>query len=392
MTGKIPFKEFSAGDRTPIEVIMRQANDFKRNTALHGVLENILNAILILNKNRQIVYMNSRAAKLMNVEDYEVLLGLRPGEAIQCTHAKDSEYGCGTTVFCKECGANKAIQDGFNRTPSVQECRITRIVDGEIQALELLVISSEYIYNNEQFYIVSLADISHEKRRRALERIFFHDVLNTASGLSGAIEMLKMSASAEIMEPVQLAEMALNELIDQIQSQRQLIQAENNELTVSISLTNTIAELTRLVNIYTRHPVCIDKHLKLSSESESIDFYTDRVILGRVLGNLIKNALEASTRGETVTVKSEKKGDAYVCFKVHNPAVMPENVQLQIFNRSFTTKGVGRGLGTYSVKLLTTRYLKGSVSFISNKESGTTFEISLPLNLQSISDPKPTDS
>jgi signal transduction histidine kinase len=110
------------------------------------------------------------------------------------------------------------------------------------------------------------------------------------------------------------------------------------------------------------------------------------------LGNLIKNALEASTRGETVTVKSEKKGDAYVCFKVHNPAVMPENVQLQIFNRSFTTKGVGRGLGTYSVKLLTTRYLKGSVSFISNKESGTTFEISLPLNLQSISDPKPTDS
>lgn len=38
---------------------------------------------------------------------------------------------------------------------------------------------------------------------------------------------------------------------------------------------------------------------------------------------------------------------------------LPLLVQLQIFNRSFSTKGKGRGTGTYSMKLLTKRYLKG---------------------------------
>jgi sensor histidine kinase regulating citrate/malate metabolism len=52
---------------------------------------------------------------------------------------------------------------------------------------------------------------------------------------------------------------------------------------------------------------------------------------------------------------------------------------LQIFQRSFSTKGAGRGLGTYSIKLLGERYLHGTVSFASSAEQGTIFQISLPL-------------
>ncbi|MCX6911436.1 MAG: ATP-binding protein [Verrucomicrobia bacterium] len=60
---------------------------------------------------------------------------------------------------------------------------------------------------------------------------------------------------------------------------------------------------------------------------------------------------------------------------------MPPSVQLQVFNRSFSTKGSGRGLGTYSVKLLTERYLKGKAGFTTSKEGGTTFFIILPKHL-----------
>ena len=56
---------------------------------------------------------------------------------------------------------------------------------------------------------------------------------------------------------------------------------------------------------------------------------------------------------------------------------MPQSTQLQVFNRSFTTKGQGRGLGTYSVRLLTERYLKGSVDFVSKPGTGTTFRVFL---------------
>jgi signal transduction histidine kinase len=57
---------------------------------------------------------------------------------------------------------------------------------------------------------------------------------------------------------------------------------------------------------------------------------------------------------------------------------MPRDVQLQVFQRFFSTKGAGRGLGTYSIRLLTERYLKGNVSFTSSPEEGTTFRVCYP--------------
>ena len=71
--------------------------------------------------------------------------------------------------------------------------------------------------------------------------------------------------------------------------------------------------------------------------------------------------------------------DEEVVFAVHNTEVMPEEVQLQVFQRSFSTKGQpGRGIGTYSMKLLGERYLGGKVSFTSQPSEGTTFRLAIP--------------
>jgi Histidine kinase-, DNA gyrase B-, and HSP90-like ATPase len=57
---------------------------------------------------------------------------------------------------------------------------------------------------------------------------------------------------------------------------------------------------------------------------------------------------------------------------------MPEAVQLQMFQRSFSTrKGRGRGIGSYSVKLLIEKYLHGKVWFVSREPEGTTFFVAL---------------
>lgn len=76
---------------------------------------------------------------------------------------------------------------------------------------------------------------------------------------------------------------------------------------------------------------------------------------------------------------SVRTSAAEVSFSVHNPGPIPEEVQAQLFQRSFSTKeGRGRGIGLYSVKLLTERYLGGSVNFHSSPEAGTTFTVTLP--------------
>ena len=72
-----------------------------------------------------------------------------------------------------------------------------------------------------------------------------------------------------------------------------------------------------------------------------------------------------------------------VVFAVHNPAVIPEQVQLQMFQRSFSTKSQpGHGIGTYSMKLLGEQYLGGKVTFVSRFPEGTTFTLTLPKSRQ----------
>lgn len=98
----------------------------------------------------------------------------------------------------------------------------------------------------------------------------------------------------------------------------------------------------------------------------------------RILGNMLKNGLEAILPGQAVTIDCFGQGDEVV-FAVHNPGVIPEEVQLQMFQRSFSTKeDTGRGIGTYSMKLLGEGYLGGRVEFVSRLPEGTTFTLSLP--------------
>ena len=120
----------------------------------------------------------------------------------------------------------------------------------------------------------------------------------------------------------------------------------------------------------------------LADDSLAVNLFSDPVLLERVLGNMIKNALEATPSNGTVTVGCGPIQGG-VQFWVHNPTDMPRDVQLQVFQRAFSTKGKGRGFGTYGIKLLAERYLQGGIGFESVEAEGTTFWISLPVELNS---------
>ncbi len=135
--------------------------------------------------------------------------------------------------------------------------------------------------------------------------------------------------------------------------------------------------VVRLCILYSHHSVAEGKRIAPPVITGETMIRADDVILGRILGNLIKNALEASQKGQSVSVTYSNDGSP--AFSVHNDTAMSEEARLQMFQRSFSTKeGRGRGIGSYSVKLLTERYLKGAVTFESNPGEGTTFTIRLP--------------
>jgi len=342
---------------------------------LDKILGSVPDVLLFLNEHRQIVFANRATFCFLGIEPTTDVLGSRPGEALSCVHATETEGGCGTAEACQTCGAVQAILAAQQGNSDVRECRIA--VKDSFDAVDLKVSTVPFEYEGEVFTICAVQDISHEKRRRTLERTFFHDVLNTAGGLRGYTELLLESEPDEQPEVAATVNDIATNLIEEIETQRSLMAAEADELSVNVSDLRAKEVLEELAVAYRRHEVGKDKSIIVAAGSENVAFRSDHALLLRVVGNMVKNALEASSEGETVRLGAENN-DNQVEFWVNNLAVMPRDVQLQVFQRSFSTKGSGRGIGTYSMRLLVSKYLGGSVDFESTQDHGTTFRVRLP--------------
>jgi signal transduction histidine kinase len=156
-----------------------------------------------------------------------------------------------------------------------------------------------------------------------------------------------------------------------------LLAAERNELPVTLAPTSSQLLLESTVQAYRHHPLAARKTIAIPSDPAAFLIETDATLMHRVLSNLLKNALEASHPGDTIELGAAELPDRRV-FWCHSPRAIPRTTQLQIFQRNFSTKGPGRGVGTYSIRLLTERYLGGKVTLTSTPETGTRFELSFP--------------
>jgi len=332
----------------------------------------------VIDKNRQIVYANDEFLSLLGINTIEPILGKRTGEVVGCIHSNEEEGGCGTSKACEYCGAvNAILESQKSGMKSMKETRISSIIDGKHKSWDLNVSSTPISISGEVFYVLMLQDISDEKRRFVLERIFFHDLLNSAGGLNGLLTMLKEGTDPEeARELIKLSEEASRDIIEEIILHRQLRSAEKGDLDVKIETVNSSVLIESAIGKISSHDVGLEKQIVVSDKSADLDFETDKVLFQRVITNLIKNALEATEKGGSVGIEVVNAINKLV-FRIRNAHVIPQEVQLQLFQRSFSTKGLSRGIGTYSIKLLTENYLKGKVSFVSNEKEGTVFSVEL---------------
>ncbi len=370
---------FAPAERSTPDEVGNQAGLLSGDPFFLGALDLLQEAVIILNRNRQILFANKAFLRFSAGEEDSELEGLRPGEALQCGNAYRTEAGCGTSQHCSVCGFIKSILSGQEGKDGVRECRITRKDSGE--ALDLRIFSSPFLYKGHPYTIHTVRDISHEKRRSALEKLFFHDIMNTAGNLHGLAECLRDSSAKGEEELIENIYNVSQQLIHEIEAQKELTLAENNELHVHPFPFSTTEILHRVTEQYKTHEMNKDHEILVASNSAEVVMTSDWNLLCRVLGNMLKNAIEASDPGSRITLGCEADREE-VRFRVHNPKAIPSDVQLQVFQRSFSTKGAGRGLGTYSMRLLTERYLKGSVSFASSPGQGTTFTATYPLSLE----------
>ncbi len=372
--------------------IRRLSEEVSASPLFQAVLASVDGYLLVLNQRRQILAANRDFVQLLGLEPTACLIGDRLGDALRCIHASEGPGGCGTSEHCRMCGAVLAIL-GSQATgePVTRECLASVNRDAGVEALELRVRATPIEVGGHSFTVLALHDISAEKRREALERTFFHDILNTVGGLTGWSKLL---GSVSGLDPAMVASRILalaRRLEAEIETHRGLTQAESGTLAVELSVIPVQQVLDVVSVVFEAHPVTAGKRFSVEAAEPDDALITDAGLLCRVLTNMVKNAFESSAPGTEVRLWYERR-DAEHQFSVHNPGVIPRDVALRIFQRSFSTKAAsGRGIGTYSMKLFGERYLGGHVGFTTSAASGTTFFIQLPTEVspRELSSPPP---
>lgn len=356
-----------------------EARAARQSPMIEGVLEAVEDPLFVLNNHRQVLLANAQAIETLGEESATETVGMRPGELFACIHADDGPGGCGGSEACSDCGALQAVlRARRGKRPETRECLLTRRRKTGIEAAEFRVRAAPFQVGPHEFTTVLFQDISAAKRREALERIFFHDVMNTIGGLRGWSETLVMmkdstpvSAARRI---VALADVLIREILDQ----KMLLEAERGDL-VPTFRDCRIGEVYEVVrNVFSGNPVTKGRALEIASRGDLQTIVSDPGLLGRVLVNLVMNAFEATHEGGAVRIW-HSRGNGRVTFHVWNAGTMAADVARHVFQRSFSTKSdKGRGIGTYSARILVERYLGGQVTFRSSAEEGTTFLVELP--------------
>jgi signal transduction histidine kinase len=349
-------------------------------TELTQILDLLQGLLAVVDGDRRVVFANQAFLDFTKRKDLGEVCGLKPGDIFECAHAACAEKGCGTSENCRLCGAYQAIEETRSTgMPSTREFRITGGESARALANEFRARTAPFQASGNDYILICLQDISAEKRKTALERIFFHDILNTASSIKVYLDLLRPGVTEDGSRRL-LARLdsIAKTLLEEIQSQKILVSAENKTLTVQRSLISSRELVEDIVHQFDERDISQGKKIAVAAFSEDFSLVSDDSLLRRVLTNAMKNGLEASGEGATVTIGFGKQ-ESTAKFWVHNPGAIEDSIKDRIFHRYFSTKGEDRGLGTYSMKLLTQDYLRGAVGFESSAESGTTFTITLPV-------------
>ncbi len=127
--------------------------------------------------------------------------------------------------------------------------------------------------------------------------------------------------------------------------------------------------VTFLNNAIARKKIKIVKNL-----ADDIEFKLYRNEFLQVMLNLLKNAIDATDEGGTITLRLYRHGKKVIIAVENTGVPISEEVMRRIYEPYFTTKKDSMGLGLYMTKIIVEKHMKGEI-LIERLPDGTKFII-----------------
>ena len=215
-----------------------------------------------------------------------------------------------------------------------------------------------------------------------------HDIRTPANAIRLQAELIKRSASnpavaskvTEMAHHLQVNAIALVDLVGEVLDLTHFDTGKVELQETEFSLVEVVADECRQLA-----PVAESKQLMLRCERSDAPLWVraDRVKLGRVLGNLIENAVKFTDRGEIVVSLRYTPGVGVALAVRDTGAGIPFDQQALVFDEFFQLRNPerdrtkGRGLGLAICKRLADA-MGGRLTVESSPGAGSTFTLSLP--------------
>jgi two-component system nitrogen regulation sensor histidine kinase GlnL len=346
-----------------------------------NVLESLDDGLIVIGRQGRIEFMNEGAAQLT---------GLSSAQAV---NQPASHVFAGNRWLVELIATTRA--SGVRNVSADASLAGRARAERPIRAAATLLMDS---HGAELGALLTLHDLSYqrelESRTREADRLgqleillagLAHEIKNPLSGIRGAAQLLAAAAS-DAKRTRECTQIIVGE-IDRL----------NGLMTQLLDLTGP-SRLERVpVNI---HEV-VDRVLAIESASATGKHFIRRfdpslpAVLGdagrltQVLLNLVRNAIEASSPGGTVTLTTRMETSYYLAgahgreqflsldVSDQGPGISPENLE-RIFSPFFTTKTDGTGLGLAISQRIVTEH-GGVLRVKSEAGVGTIFTVTLPV-------------
>ncbi len=226
----------------------------------------------------------------------------------------------------------------------------------------------------------ALAKSEREGAWQEMARQVAHEIKNPLTPMKLSIQYLDRAIASDAPNVVELSQKVTKTLIDQM-DQLSKIAGDFSQF-ANISNTNPVEmdvkeSLRSVGNLY-RTDESLDLTLEIPDEKTII--VADQMQINRVLTNLIKNAIEASSNNQKKVIHIKQIiEDGHTIISVRDfGAGISDEMKDKIFVPNFTTKSSGTGLGLAICKGICER-AGGSIYFESEIGFGTTFFVRFPL-------------
>jgi K+-sensing histidine kinase KdpD len=368
---------FAPAERVDDHAIAQLREQIDADPLVGGILRALGGFVAVLNEQRQVLAANQGLVDALGVEDPSCVMGLRPGEMLDCVFHAEAPGGCGTSTHCRTCGAVLAIlQSQANGVPAEGDCRLSTRRDSVIDTRSYRVRANPLRIGDTTFTLLVMHDVTQDVRRAHLDSTLVHELLDQLSNVQGLPELLSREGASAVAESLVTTSL---EVKRRIALHELLRQAESGELQPRFGPLR-VGELLELLLERMADRACAqDRHLVVDPVDPEATLRSDRDLLLVLLGAMAENALEATPPGGTVRIGFTTERDRPT-FQLHNVGTMHPAVSERVFEPGFSTHDQPhRGQGSVVMKLLGEGLLGGQVGFDSSREQGTVFRLTLPV-------------